>query len=80
MGLTRLARGGLFQRFGRLRHRGLYCPARTQLRFIRPELLVGYLPRKLSDDGSARFESEAVSDLCYYASWGNLAMLHGPYR
>lgn len=39
-----------------------------------------YLPRKLSGDGSARFESEAVGDLCYYAPWGNLAMFHGPYR
>ncbi|MFJ6326546.1 MULTISPECIES: cyclophilin-like fold protein [Hyphomicrobiales] len=41
---------------------------------------IAYLPRKLSDDGSARFENEAVGDLCYYAPWGNLAMFHGPYR
>ncbi len=41
---------------------------------------IAYLPRKLSDDGSARFESEAIGDLCYYAPWGNLAMFHGPYR
>nr|WP_309402239.1 cyclophilin-like fold protein [Aminobacter niigataensis]WMD00179.1 cyclophilin-like fold protein [Aminobacter niigataensis] len=31
---------------------------------------IAYLPRKLSDDGSARFENEAVGDLCYYAPWG----------
>lgn len=41
---------------------------------------IAYLPRKLRDDGSVRFENEAVGDLCYYAPWGNLAMFHGPYR
>lgn len=41
---------------------------------------IAYLPRKLSADGSARFDNEAVGDLCYYAPWGNLAMFHGPYR
>ena len=41
---------------------------------------IAYLPNKLSDDGSVRFENEAVGDLCYYAPWGNLAMFHGPYR
>lgn len=41
---------------------------------------IAYLPNKLSDDGSARFENEAVGDLCYYAPWGDLAMFHGPYR
>ncbi len=40
---------------------------------------IAYLPCKLSDDGSARFENEAVGDLCYYAPWGNLAMFHRPY-
>jgi hypothetical protein len=41
---------------------------------------IAYLPRKLTEDGSSRFDSETVGDLCYYASWGNLAMFHGPYR
>lgn len=41
---------------------------------------IAYLPRKLTEDGSSRFDSEAVGDLCYYAPWGNLAMFHGPYR
>ena len=37
---------------------------------------IAYLPRKLSDDGSARFENEAVGDICYYAPWGNLALFY----
>lgn len=41
---------------------------------------IAYLPRKLTEDGSGRFDGEAVGDLCYYAPWGNLAMFHGPYR
>lgn len=41
---------------------------------------IAYLPRKLTEDGSGRFDNEAVGDLCYYAPWGNLAMFHGPYR
>ncbi|TWC01241.1 hypothetical protein FBZ93_104520 [Bradyrhizobium macuxiense] len=41
---------------------------------------IAYLPRKLTEEGSGRFESEAVGDLCYYAPWGNLALFHGPYR
>ena len=41
---------------------------------------IAWLPRKLTGDGSGRFDTEAVGDLCYYAPWGNLAMFHGPYR
>lgn len=41
---------------------------------------IAYLPRKLSGDGRARFENEAIGDLCYYAPWGNLAMFHSSYR
>lgn len=41
---------------------------------------IAYLPRKLTGKGSTRFGNEAVSDLCYYAPWGNLAMFHGAYR
>jgi hypothetical protein len=41
---------------------------------------IAYLPRKLSEKGSGRFDGEAVGDLCYYAPWGNLAMFHGSYR
>lgn len=41
---------------------------------------IAYLPRKLSEEGSGRFENEAAGDLCYFAPWGNLAMFHGPYR
>lgn len=40
---------------------------------------IAYLPRKLSEEGSGRFDGEAVGDICYYAPWGNLAMFHGPY-
>lgn len=41
---------------------------------------IAYLPRKLTGDGSSRFDNETVGDLCYYAPWGNLAMFHGSYR
>lgn len=41
---------------------------------------IAHLPRKLSGDGTTRFDNEAVGDLCYYAPWGNLAMFHGSYR
>lgn len=41
---------------------------------------IAYLPRKLSGDGSARINNEAVGDLCYYAPWGNLVMYYAPYR
>ncbi|MET0313997.1 cyclophilin-like fold protein [Aureimonas altamirensis] len=41
---------------------------------------IAYLPRKLSEEGSGRFENEATGDLCYFAPWGNLAMFHASYR
>lgn len=41
---------------------------------------IAYLPRKLTEDGSGRFDNEAVGDLCYYSPWGNIAMFHGSYR
>nr|WP_199224843.1 cyclophilin-like fold protein [Falsochrobactrum shanghaiense] len=41
---------------------------------------IAYLPRKLTEEGSGRFENEAAGDLCYFAPWGNLAMFYGPYR
>ncbi|WP_315927872.1 cyclophilin-like fold protein [Mesorhizobium sp. SP-1A] len=41
---------------------------------------IAYLPRKLTGQGSGRFDGEAAGDLCYYAPWGNLALFHGPYR
>ena len=41
---------------------------------------IAYLPRKLTEEGSDRFGDEAAGDLCYYAPWGNLAMVHGSYR
>lgn len=41
---------------------------------------IARLPRKLTEDGSAPFDSEAPGDLCYYAPWGNLALFHAGYR
>ena len=41
---------------------------------------IAYLPRKLTEEGSGPFETEAPGDLCYYAPWGNLAMFHAPYH
>ncbi len=41
---------------------------------------IAYLPRKLTEQGSGRFGSEAPGDLCYYAPWGNLAFFHAGYR
>lgn len=41
---------------------------------------IAYLPRKLTENGSGPFGSEAVGDLCYYAPWGNLALFHGSYH
>jgi len=41
---------------------------------------IAHLPRKLTEEGSGRFENEAAGDLCYFAPWGNLAMFYGPYR
>nr|WP_235813529.1 cyclophilin-like fold protein [Brucella anthropi] len=41
---------------------------------------IAYLPRKLTEERSNRFNNEAAGDLCYYAPWGNLAMFHGHYQ
>ncbi len=41
---------------------------------------IAHLPRRLTEEGSGPFSSEAAGDLCYFAPWGNLAMFHGPYR
>ena len=41
---------------------------------------IARLPRKLSEEGSGPFGSEARGDLCYYAPWGNLAFFYGDYR
>lgn len=41
---------------------------------------IAYLPRKLTEEGSAPFTNEAPGDLCYYAPWGNLALFYAGYR
>ncbi|MER9970317.1 cyclophilin-like fold protein [Mesorhizobium sp. M0060] len=41
---------------------------------------IGYLPRKLTTDGSGPFGGEAIGDIAYYAPWGNLAFFYGGYR
>lgn len=41
---------------------------------------IAYLPRKLTEEGSGPFDSEAPGDLCYFAPWGNLAFFHAGYR
>ena len=41
---------------------------------------IAYLPRPLTQEGSAPFFDEAPGDLGYWAPWGNLAMYHGSYR
>ncbi len=41
---------------------------------------IARLPRKLSEEGSGPFASEAPGDLCYYAPWGNLAFFYSDYR
>lgn len=38
-----------------------------------------HLPRKLTEQGSGPFTSEAPGDLCYYAPWGNLAFFYAGY-
>ncbi|EKJ94922.1 major facilitator superfamily protein [Bradyrhizobium lupini HPC(L)] len=40
---------------------------------------IAYLPRKLTDDGKARFGNERPYDICYYAPWGNLALFFVDY-
>ncbi|WP_457094404.1 cyclophilin-like fold protein [Microvirga sp. P5_D2] len=41
---------------------------------------IAYLPRKLTEEGSGPFGSEAPGDLCYFAPWGNLALFYAGYR
>jgi hypothetical protein len=41
---------------------------------------IAYLPRKLTEEGSGPFGSEAPGDLGYYAPWGNLAFFYDDYR
>jgi hypothetical protein len=38
------------------------------------------LPRKLTEEGSGPFTSEAPGNLCYYAPWGNLVFFYAGYR
>ncbi|OCI98382.1 MFS transporter [Agrobacterium sp. 13-626] len=38
------------------------------------------LPRKLTEDGSSPFTNERPGDLCYFKSWGNLALFYADYR
>ena len=40
---------------------------------------ISYLPRKLTERGSSRFDNEAPGDLCYYAPWGNLVFYYAKY-
>lgn len=41
---------------------------------------IAYLPRKLTEEGSGRFDNERPYDLCYYMPWGNLAMFYDDYQ
>jgi hypothetical protein len=41
---------------------------------------IGYLPRKLTEEGSGPFGNERPGDLAYYAPWGNLAFFYESYR
>ncbi len=41
---------------------------------------IAYLPRKLTEEGSGRFDNEAPGDFAYYAPWGNLVFYYAPYR
>ncbi|WP_313526084.1 cyclophilin-like fold protein [Shinella sp.] len=41
---------------------------------------ISYLPRKLIVEGSGPFGNEQPGDLCYYATWGNLALFYAGYR
>jgi hypothetical protein len=41
---------------------------------------IAHLPRKLTEDGSGPFDNERPGDLCYFRSWGNLAMFYADYR
>lgn len=39
-----------------------------------------HLPRKLTEDGSGPFGNEQPGDLCYFKSWGNLALFYADYK
>jgi hypothetical protein len=41
---------------------------------------IAHLPRKLTEERSGPFASEAPGDLCYYAPWGNFAFFYAGYR
>jgi hypothetical protein len=41
---------------------------------------ISYLPRKLTEEGSAPFGDERAGDLGYFAPWGNLAFFYAGYR
>ena len=45
-----------------------------------PNEKIAYLPRKLTEEGSAVFGNEQPYDLCYYVPWGNLAMFYADYK
>lgn len=38
------------------------------------------LPRKLTEEGSGSFGNERPGDLCYFKTWGNLALFYDDYR
>jgi hypothetical protein len=40
---------------------------------------IAYLPRRLTQQGAAPFQGEALGDLCYYAPWGNLVFFYDRY-
>ncbi|MBX4863916.1 MFS transporter [Rhizobium bangladeshense] len=39
-----------------------------------------HLSRKLTEDGSGPFTNESPGDLCYFKSWGKLALFYADYR
>jgi hypothetical protein len=41
---------------------------------------IGYLPRKLTEEGGEPFQDPAIGDINYYAPWGNLAIFYRDYR
>jgi hypothetical protein len=41
---------------------------------------IGYLPRKLSTEGTPSGSDPSVGDVSYYAPWGNLAIFRKDFR
>jgi hypothetical protein len=41
---------------------------------------IAYLPRKLTTEGSAPFDGEAIGDIAYYVPWGNIIFYYGAYQ